>query len=64
MISRNGTSEGRKVVKWNVEETYTWLRKQNAVYEDYIVSSCIKSASSLEILPLMNLGFPTRSETK
>lgn len=34
--SRNGTPEGRKVVKWNVEETYTWLRKQNAVYEDYL----------------------------
>ncbi|XP_045193105.1 mRNA (2'-O-methyladenosine-N(6)-)-methyltransferase-like [Mercenaria mercenaria] len=34
--SRGGTPEGRKVVKWNVEETFTWLRKQNAVYEDYL----------------------------
>ncbi|WAR12142.1 CAPAM-like protein [Mya arenaria] len=31
-----GTPEGRKVVKWNVEDTFTWLRKQNAVYEDYL----------------------------
>ena len=41
-LCRNGTPEGRKVVKWNVEETYTWLRKQNAVYEDYIVSGLCK----------------------
>ncbi|KAL4235084.1 mRNA (2'-O-methyladenosine-N(6)-)-methyltransferase [Mactra antiquata] len=34
--SRGGTPEGRKVVKWNVEETFQWLRKQNAVYEDYL----------------------------
>ncbi|KAH3775981.1 mRNA (2'-O-methyladenosine-N(6)-)-methyltransferase-like [Dreissena polymorpha] len=34
--SRGGTPEGRKVVKWNVEETVVWLRKPNAIYEDYL----------------------------
>ena len=38
VLCRGGTPEGRKVVKWNVEDTFTWLRKQNAVYEDYLVS--------------------------
>ena len=32
-------------MKWNVEETYTWLRKQNAVYEDYLVSGSISGHS-------------------
>jgi hypothetical protein len=28
------------VVKWNVEDTFQWLRKRNnAGYEDYLVSS-------------------------
>ncbi|KAL3859388.1 hypothetical protein ACJMK2_009611 [Sinanodonta woodiana] len=35
--SRSTTPEGRKMVKWNVEDTFTWLRKQhNAAYEDYL----------------------------
>jgi len=29
--------ESRKIVKWNVEETFSWVRKQtNANYEDYL----------------------------
>ncbi|KAK3085841.1 hypothetical protein FSP39_009480 [Pinctada imbricata] len=35
--TRNASSDSRKVVKWNVEDTFTWLRKQqNASYEDYL----------------------------
>ncbi|KAJ8302948.1 hypothetical protein KUTeg_019344, partial [Tegillarca granosa] len=35
--SRTSTPESRKIVKWNVEETFTWLRRQsNASYEDYL----------------------------
>ncbi|KAK7114167.1 mRNA (2'-O-methyladenosine-N(6)-)-methyltransferase-like [Littorina saxatilis] len=35
--SRNATSESRKVVKWNVEETFVWLRKKGtASYDDYL----------------------------
>ncbi|ESO96929.1 hypothetical protein LOTGIDRAFT_115378 [Lottia gigantea] len=35
--SRGVASESRKIVKWNVEDTFTWLRRQqNASYEDYL----------------------------
>ncbi|XP_074645093.1 mRNA (2'-O-methyladenosine-N(6)-)-methyltransferase-like [Tubulanus polymorphus] len=35
--SRNSTPESRKIVKWNAEDTFIWLRKQsNASYEDYL----------------------------
>ncbi|XP_041375608.1 mRNA (2'-O-methyladenosine-N(6)-)-methyltransferase-like [Gigantopelta aegis] len=35
--SRNATPESRKVVKWHVEDTFSWLRKQNnPSYEDYL----------------------------
>lgn len=34
--SRNATSESRKVVKWNVEDTFQWLRKTvGATYDDF-----------------------------
>ncbi|XP_021938704.1 phosphorylated CTD-interacting factor 1 isoform X1 [Zootermopsis nevadensis] len=34
--SRNATSESRKVVKWNVEETFQWLRRTvGATYDDF-----------------------------
>ncbi|XP_067652155.1 mRNA (2'-O-methyladenosine-N(6)-)-methyltransferase-like [Haliotis asinina] len=38
MIESRGTiSESRKIVKWNVEDTFSWLRKQqNASYEDLL----------------------------
>ncbi|KAL5022155.1 hypothetical protein ScPMuIL_001310 [Solemya velum] len=37
MDSRSTTPDSRKIVKWNVEDTFTWLRKQqNASYEDYL----------------------------
>ncbi|KAK6174693.1 hypothetical protein SNE40_017923 [Patella caerulea] len=35
--ARGSTSESRKVVKWNAEDTFTWLRRQqNASYEDFL----------------------------
>ncbi|GAB6021217.1 hypothetical protein CHUAL_003835 [Chamberlinius hualienensis] len=35
--SRNATPESRKIVKWNVEDAFQWLRKsQNATYDDYL----------------------------
>ena len=34
---RNASPECRKVVKWNVEDTFAWVRKQmNASYDDYL----------------------------
>lgn len=34
--SRNATPESRKVVKWNVEDAFSWLRRTvNATYEDH-----------------------------
>nr|CAG4651643.1 EOG090X02BU [Triops cancriformis] len=34
--SRNATSESRKIVKWNVEDTFQWLRKTvGATYDDF-----------------------------
>ncbi|XP_039281178.1 mRNA (2'-O-methyladenosine-N(6)-)-methyltransferase-like, partial [Nilaparvata lugens] len=34
--SRNATSESRKIVKWNAEETFQWLRKTiGATYDDF-----------------------------
>lgn len=36
MESRNAESESRKVVKWNVDETFQWLRKTvGATYDDF-----------------------------
>lgn len=35
--TRSASSDSRKIVKWNVEDTITWLRKQgSASYEDYL----------------------------
>ncbi|XP_039251610.2 mRNA (2'-O-methyladenosine-N(6)-)-methyltransferase-like isoform X1 [Styela clava] len=35
--TRNTTAESRKQVKWQTEETFSWLRKeQNALLEDYL----------------------------
>lgn len=34
--SRNASSESRKIVKWNVEDAFQWIRKtMNATFEDY-----------------------------
>ena len=34
--SRNASSESRKIVKWNVEDAFQWIRKTlNATFEDY-----------------------------
>jgi len=40
MIEKRGkTSDSRKVVKWNAEDTMTWMRtSNNAKFEDYLVS--------------------------
>lgn len=36
MESRNASSESRKVVKWNVDETFQWLRRTvGATYDDF-----------------------------
>ena len=38
IFCRSATSESRKVVKWNVEETFSWLRRPGgAAYDDYLV---------------------------
>ena len=35
--SRNTSSESRKIVKWNVEDAFQWIRKTlNATFEDYL----------------------------
>uniref|UniRef100_UPI00358F9ED2 mRNA (2'-O-methyladenosine-N(6)-)-methyltransferase isoform X3 n=2 Tax=Myxine glutinosa TaxID=7769 RepID=UPI00358F9ED2 len=35
--SRNATPDSRKIVKWNVEDTFNWLRKElSATKEDYL----------------------------
>lgn len=34
---RNCSSESRKIVKWNVEDAFQWMRKTlNATYDDYL----------------------------
>lgn len=34
---RTASSESRKIVKWNVEDTFNWVKKMmNATYEDYL----------------------------
>jgi phosphorylated CTD-interacting factor 1 len=36
MEVRNASSESRKIVKWNVEDTFNWLRRTvGASYEDF-----------------------------
>lgn len=36
--SRGVSPESRKMVKWNVEDTFNWLRRQaNASFDDYLV---------------------------
>ena len=36
MEIRSSSSEGRKIVKWNVEDTFTWLRRTvGANYDDF-----------------------------
>lgn len=36
---RSASPDSRKVVKWNVEDTFSWLRKDHsASKEDYMVS--------------------------
>ena len=42
LTCRSASSDSRKIVKWNVEETFTWLRKQgSASYEDYLVRAIV-----------------------
>ena len=34
--NRNVSSESRKIVKWNVEDTFQWLRRTvGATYDDF-----------------------------
>lgn len=34
--SRNASSESRKIVKWNVDDAFNWIRRTlNATFEDY-----------------------------
>lgn len=36
LLFRNVTSESRKIVKWNAEDTFQWLRKTvGATYDDF-----------------------------
>ncbi|CAL4067451.1 unnamed protein product, partial [Meganyctiphanes norvegica] len=36
-ISRNASQESRKIVKWNVEDTFQWLRRTvGATFDDYM----------------------------
>lgn len=35
--SRNASQESRKIVKWNVEDTFLWLRRTvGATFDDYM----------------------------
>ena len=35
--SRNASQESRKIVKWNVEDTFVWLRRTvGATFDDYM----------------------------
>ena len=35
--SRNASQESRKIVKWNVEDTFQWLRRTvGATFDDYM----------------------------
>lgn len=44
---RSASSDSRKIVKWNVEDTITWLRKQGSPsYEDYLVSASVLNVVS------------------
>jgi hypothetical protein len=46
---RSASSDSRKIVKWNVEETITWLRKQvSASYEDYLVRAAFNEIFEIE----------------
>lgn len=39
LSGRSASPDSRKVVKWNVEDTFSWLRKDHsASKEDYMVS--------------------------
>lgn len=39
-LCRNASPESRKVVKWNAEDTMSWLRRDHsASKEDYMVTS-------------------------
>lgn len=39
LTGRSASPDSRKVVKWNVEDTFSWLRKDHsASKEDYMVS--------------------------
>lgn len=43
---RSASPDSRKVVKWNVEDTFSWLRKDHsASKEDYMVSGPSRKAS-------------------
>lgn len=40
-LCRNASPESRKVVKWNAEDTMSWLRRDHsASKEDYMVTYC------------------------
>lgn len=39
IVCRSASPDSRKVVKWNVEDTFSWLRRDHsASKEDYMVS--------------------------
>lgn len=39
VLCRSASPDSRKVVKWNVEDTFSWLRRDHsASKEDYMVS--------------------------
>lgn len=47
---RSASSDSRKIVKWNVEDTITWLRKQvSASYEDYLVRTVLNKILKLYV---------------
>ena len=58
---RSTSSESRKVVKWNAEDTFTWLRRSNgASYEDYLVrhiASLVDHICVFWLTSLINLEY-------
>jgi len=46
MEVRSASSESRKIVKWNVEDTFSWLRRTvGANYDDFQVHGWVSSSS-------------------
>ena len=59
-LSRNASPESRKVVKWNAEDTMSWLRRDHsASKEDYMVTvdlGCFHCRLTFELLCIYSVN--------